>query len=207
MFIKNWFSNKSSEDKLKEVKIPRRFIFFIITFGVLFIICYHLGMSYLKGIGASFLIAGASFVIGGLFGFLFGIPRTLQREEGIANGTDKLPELSYMVNSNLEQISDWLTKIIVGVGLTQMYKLPEYLKELASILAPILDGKESSGIYSITIIIYFVISGFMLTYLWTRIELTRLLIKADKVTLDEARVLLEEKIRIEKLNNEVKQPR
>src|SRR5215207_3296326 len=57
---------------------------------------------------------GAAFGVGALVGFLFGIPRRFQRE-----GSD--PALGgLVVNTNLEQISDWLTKIIVGVGLVEI---------------------------------------------------------------------------------------
>jgi hypothetical protein len=35
--------------------------------------------------------------------------------------------LSTRVNTNLEQISDWLTKIIVGLGLVQLRSVPDYL--------------------------------------------------------------------------------
>jgi predicted secreted protein len=58
-------------------------------------------------------------LIGGLLGFLFGIPRTLQQEASQAteqNRKDRPQETNYAVNTNLDQISDWLTKILVGVS-------------------------------------------------------------------------------------------
>ena len=75
------------------------------------------------------MIAGATQMLGSLVGFLFGIPRTLQetREENhpISNNTRK-----YLVNTNLEQISDWLTKILVGVGLTQVTAIKQMLNDI-----------------------------------------------------------------------------
>ncbi len=60
--------------------------------------------------------AGASMLGGGLFGFLFGIPRSLQaqKDEVAASGREPAAEKpsGYGPNTNLEQISDWLTKIL-----------------------------------------------------------------------------------------------
>src|SRR6266508_6277591 len=63
------------------------------------------------------LVAGGAFVAGGLLGFLFGIPRSLAGPEGSVDGA--AAGGAYRPNTNLEQISDWLTKILVGVGLVQ----------------------------------------------------------------------------------------
>src|SRR5947209_4883443 len=46
------------------------------------------------------LLSGACLVVGTMFGFLFGIPRSLQAE----GATRAL----YAANTHLEQISDWL---------------------------------------------------------------------------------------------------
>src|SRR5690606_13665994 len=62
----------------------------------------------------AFLEALAAFASGGITGFIFGIPRTMQK----STATDGHTEVHD--NTNLEQISDWLTKILVGVGLTQI---------------------------------------------------------------------------------------
>src|SRR5215212_11890898 len=68
------------------------------------------------------LVSGASAAFGGLLGFLFGIPRTLQQEgsswsavgsDGDSNDEKRSPDTDYRPNTNLEQISDWLTKILV----------------------------------------------------------------------------------------------
>jgi hypothetical protein len=80
------------------------------------------------------LIALAFGSIGSLIGFLFGIPRTLQLEVPITPKTQdagksdgKDDSFRQNVNTNLEQISDWLTKILVGVGLTQLDQAPQRL--------------------------------------------------------------------------------
>ena len=92
-------------------------------------------------IGVAVVIAGAALLTGSLLGFLFGIPRTLQQETTVAASQNQSKDIakqdspqgiSYQVNTNLEQISDWLTKILVGVGLTQISALPEALQNYAT---------------------------------------------------------------------------
>jgi hypothetical protein len=89
----------------------------------------------------------AAFVLGGLLGLVFGIPRSLQgsqvtdiaiQENGSRSSFAKA-NTNYQSNTNLEQISDWLTKILVGVGLTQ---LPAIGEAAGRLIAHIGDGME-----------------------------------------------------------------
>ena len=64
------------------------------------------------------MIAAAAQLVGTLVGFLFGIPRTLQStSDESTSSSAPLPyhqggsHRKYLVNTNLEQVSDWLTKI------------------------------------------------------------------------------------------------
>ena len=80
---------------------------------------------YFSIFGVALLIQVSSLLAGMLTGFLFGIPRSLQTDSPPIvtenNGTSKqLSQPGFRGNTNLEQISDWLTKILVGVGLTQI---------------------------------------------------------------------------------------
>jgi len=115
----------------------------------------------LSVVGAGWILAGGIFMAGALLGFLFGIPRTLQ--EGSQSGG------RYQDNTNLEQISDWLCKIIVGVGLTQLIFIPSTLQKYAAEIAPALGSFPSSEAFAIAIFIFFSIDGFLVGYLWTRV--------------------------------------
>lgn len=119
------------------------------------------------------VIAGASLLGGGTLGFLFGIPRTRLKE-------DNKNEEDYIPNTNIELISDWLTKIIVGVGLTQITKVPGALEEISVKLAPALGGFASSPVFSIAIILYFLLCGFLFGWLWTRLYLRGAFIESEK---------------------------
>jgi hypothetical protein len=114
----------------------------------------------------------AAFAVGAVTGFLFGIPRRLQREDLAADAAG-----GWLVNTNLEQISDWLTKIIVGVGLVEIGTLAGTLDHIASNMA--LGGGSGAHSFALGLLVYSLIDGFLLSYVWTRLELSSQLAIAD----------------------------
>lgn len=162
----------------------------------------HPGISFLGVATYALSIALAALIIGIFLGFLFGIPRTLsgnapstpQRgrkavrkqttDGGVAADLD-LDESeaaggpNFGVNTNLEQISDWLTKIMVGVGLTQIGDLPRATRTLAKALEPGFGEIPGAGTLGVLIVIFFSVCGFLIGYLWTRIYLTKEFVHAE----------------------------
>lgn len=129
------------------------------------------------------LWALACLAIGSLVGFLFGIPRVLQGEpsQNPSPSNDQQGEKStytLKVNTNLEQISDWLTKIFVGLGLVQLQRVPDHLRRASEFvawgLAP--DSKFFAG----GLILYFSVLGFLGFYLLTRLYISGAFARADK---------------------------
>jgi hypothetical protein len=142
-------------------------------------------MRFLSILGAGLMTAGGTFLLGLLAGFLFGIPRTGTTEnDPPKNGS--VGVVPYKPNANLEQISDWLTKILVGAGLTQIASLPGFLRRAATFLAPGLGGSETSVVVAATLIVYFSLAGFLMGYLWTRLKLSGLLTLAENA-IEQAR--------------------
>jgi len=94
-------------------------------FGSLWIVIYSFGTpgehwSYL-GIGMSTAIA--AFLSGCLVGFLFGVPRVVssgQLRHDVHRGDGSG---MYTPSSNLAEVSDWLTKLLLGAGLVQLTRL------------------------------------------------------------------------------------
>jgi hypothetical protein len=141
------------------------------------------GTSFLKTLSVALMAAGAAMLVGGLLGFLFGVPHTREGEQ-VPTPT-KSPEdqgrqsesvvdsalMSYRPNTSLEQISDWLTKILVGVGLVQIKSIPGKLKDLAAYIGQDLDGTTRTNAFVLTILIYFSLTGFIFGFLWARIYL------------------------------------
>jgi hypothetical protein len=140
-------------------------------------------ISYLVSVGVGFLIAGAFFSAGGFIGFLFGIPKLLQNTS-LSDDYIKANKPLLVQNDNLVQVSDWLTKIIVGVGLTQLSVMPTKIynlgDSLGSSFSASLGPSDPTGRNSaIAIILYFSIIGFFATYLWTRLFFGRLLLENE----------------------------
>ncbi len=133
--------------------------------------------------------AGACLSCGLLVGFLFGIPKVLQETAPVAVApagatapAAGAPGRGYrqVLNTNLEQVSDWLTKIIVGVGLVELRRLPDHLDRAATLVAT--GAGDPVGDHSIAtaLILYFSIAGFLGAYLATRLHLARAFALADQ---------------------------
>jgi hypothetical protein len=128
--------------------------------------------------GFLLLIAGAGVAIGEFTGFLFGIPRTIQSANADAAGARA--DQSMGVNTNLEQISDWLTKIIVGVGLVELTKIPPLLQRLAKYLSDASPRRAVPDAVILAVLGSFVVLGFFSGYLWTRLYLTEEFSRAER---------------------------
>ena len=127
-----------------------------------------------------FIAAGAAWLAGALIGFVFGVPHTRRGDNQSGKRTAKTGE-SPIVGSqardaggfdhstSLEEISDWLTKIIVGVGLTQLNQIPIKLDALGYYIAVGIDDCRPNKALGIGIFVYFFICGFLFGYLWARL--------------------------------------
>jgi hypothetical protein len=122
------------------------------------------------------IIAVCAFAVGASLGFLFGIPTYLARPNE-ANSTDKA---SYQPNTNLTQVSDWLTKIIIGVSLVQFGQLTKSLGKLGDSLAPSLGGGDTGKSFGIAVVVGFFVIGFLAGYLYTRLRLQWAFAQADR---------------------------
>lgn len=102
---------------------------------------------------------------GALVGFLFAVPRVTL--EGTSQATHR-------PNSNIEVVSDWLTKIIVGVGLVQFHKLGGFLVTISEELGGSLSAADRTRAASFgkALIVYFFIAGALQGYLLTRMYLS-----------------------------------
>jgi hypothetical protein len=122
------------------------------------------------------MVAIASAAIGAFLGFLFGIPRTYQNIENSEVSAQRL----YGANTNLEGISDWLTKILVGVSLTQLVNLSTYIYNLGQFLKPSLGGDDKAAIIGSITVIYFISISFLFSYLLTRLRMEEALQRTDQ---------------------------
>lgn len=93
----------------------------ILIFIVVFFPNYNLSAT-----AVAELWAIACLLAGGALGFLFGIPKSVQGASvATAEGkTRAQPAYAQRVNTSLEEVSDWLTKLLLGIGLVQLEKYP-----------------------------------------------------------------------------------
>jgi hypothetical protein len=127
--------------------------------------------------GADLLVAAAAGAAGALFGFVFGIPRTLDPASQAAVATaGTLPDqlaASHAVmaaNTNLERISDWLTTLLIGATLVQIKDIARWVGSLGENL--IATGTAANDAMIPIIVIYYFALSFLGVYLITRLYLT-----------------------------------
>lgn len=73
-------------------------------------------------------------------------------------------------NTNLEEVSDWLTKIIVGVGLVELKDVPHGIRQLSDFFIQEC-GNELCGSIFVMMGIFFFIIGFISSYVLARVYL------------------------------------
>lgn len=154
---------------------------------------------------------------GYLIGFLFGIPRVLQADAN-RNGQQTGAGYEQRVNTNLEQISDWLTKIIVGLGLVQLRSLPQHLYDAARWMALSFVPGAAAGAalsdaavsFAGAFIVFFSVLGFLSGYLTTRLFLAgafgradraQIIIEPERSVADSVNTNSEDRSNAEKLRN------
>ena len=130
------------------------------------------------------LLFGAAGAVGAAAGFLFGLPRsrvvdmTTGGQTGAASNPP--PSTSYLTNSNLIKVSDWLTTIIIGLGLVNLRKVPAAVEQLGAALKAPLGGMPYSGTIGVCVLIGGAVAAFLLAYLWTSIRVRELLEDSER---------------------------
>ena len=144
------------------------------------------------------LWGAASAAAGFIVGFIFGFPRTVAQPvvsstpaennpgapSARGNGLNQPASTARLsVNTNLEQVSDWITKTIVALGLVQLQQLPRRFARVAAYAAnttgrPYTGGSAQEA--AAALIGYFLILGFLAGYLLTRLFFQSAFVKGDQ---------------------------
>jgi len=146
----------------------------------------HSRSGFLTIIGGALLTGCASGFFGALIGFLFAIPRSRQEVQNPQPTTQQIENggprrlSDYAANTNLEQISDWLTKILVGIGLVQFDAMSGRASRAADVFAQLLGAGLPARAAAIALMTYFSLWGFFLAYLITRLWLPKALSRAER---------------------------
>jgi len=120
-----------------------------------------------------------SLAVGATVGFLFGIPRS-GGEAPTEGGTTApsspdipLNDGGSRPNTNLEEVSDWLTKILVGLSLVNLTSIERHVHAIAVNAAAVLHAAPTATDISVATAscVGFVVMGFLCGYLYTRLFL------------------------------------
>jgi hypothetical protein len=135
-------------------------------------------------LGAMYMVGLASLIGGAAVGFLFGVPKSVSSGDA-RQASAKASNQNYLPSSNLAEISDWLTKLLLGAGLVSITKLGDPLSKLVDDVAagfkvaaasPSMTP-ESMKVMAGAIMIAFVLIGFLdgyvVTTLWYQKQLNR----------------------------------
>jgi len=135
-------------------------------------------------VGPVLLWCVSCLAVGATVGFLFGIPRAgahvaAQRTaKDSAKPEPKAPPSEQGMelgrpNTNLEEVSDWLTKIIVGLTLVNLGKIESRVMAISRNAAASLHATPSNADLSAAtaLVVGFAVIGFLCGYLYTRLFL------------------------------------
>lgn len=147
----------------------------LIGFIGLIFFSFSKGKFNLSDLSQLCLFAGACVACGVLLGLLFGVPKATVISERHSDFKDREVSSSvrYRPNTNLEQVSDWLTKMLLGIGLTQFSSISTGIASISQHF----HGFPENLI--ISVLIYFSVFGFLCGYIWTRVYLDRFLKESE----------------------------
>jgi hypothetical protein len=126
------------------------------------------------GITAAGLFLAAA-AIGAVLGFVFGLPRArfaAASEDGEASTSSAGSH--FLANSNLLKVSDWLTTILIGLGLVQLGRVAPALGQLADAVEAPLGGAANAGAFAVSVMLAVAVAGALMAYLWTSIRVREL---------------------------------
>lgn len=118
----------------------------------------------LPAIGVILIVCLAAAAVGTLAGFLFGVPLA-KESDGNA-----LTQSQVIANSNLGQVSDWLTKIIIGVGLIQFQDIGSAILNMGQGVSAAIGSPVGGVVFAVSLIVGTTLASLVLAYMWTAVR-------------------------------------
>jgi hypothetical protein len=152
--------------------------------GLVFVGIYF----YTKGInGLSAMMWSLTYmVIGTLVGFIFSVPKLISDSPtGVPPAGTNIAKKKVEENTNLTQISDWLTKVLIGAGLVEMKEIPPFIHQVATVMGKGIAGTSNPTVVDditvmcAAIILFFLSWGFISGYLVMKLILTEQFADSD----------------------------
>lgn len=127
------------------------------------------------------LIAIGLLVVGGFFGFLFGLPTSVQPSSG-SNAQPGGPAPVLRVSTHLEDVTTKIATLLTGVALAQIITIPHYIGLFNTDLQGLLgvhSGTPGSAL-GVALLLYFPPLGFVISYVIMRVTVSQLFAEADE---------------------------
>jgi hypothetical protein len=154
----------------------------VLTITIVLLLLFFLKCNRLTAIITYLSVAGASIAGGAAIGFLFGLPRSEKyRFINKSDTNHNSNNYDYSDNTNLEEVSDWLSKIIVGLTLIKLKTIINWIDLSAHSIESAFKDHCNTGVYlnayvfGYCIIILYFLAGGGLCYLWARTNLSKIL--------------------------------
>lgn len=150
------------------------FLLTVLTIGVALLVLFVVSLPKShRVVGASVVgaLGAGGLVIGALLGFLFAFPRF-----GVDTGSGR-----YVPNTNLEQVSDWITKILVGLGLVQARAIAGMFASLVRTASTAIDGTTTHAVAIGALVVFVLLPGFFVGFVQARVALPSWFTTADQL--------------------------
>jgi hypothetical protein len=150
-----------------------------------------LALQVARAVGGVLLISMAAGLSGALIGFIFGIPRRISAGEaapadaGAANpppraNTRQAGE-GWLLSTNLTQVSDWLTKVIVGVSLVEAKSVWTEFQTLSLTASNwLFEMRHGSPALIGSAMVGGSVFGFLFAYLYAELIVSRLIAAVER---------------------------
>jgi len=134
-----------------------------------------------REVGLSLAVVFAAATTGILIGFTFGVPRFVESTRApVSKGR-------LVANSNFGKVSDWLTTIVIGLGIAQFGKVLDGARSLGrefSVLFPTSGlSAPAASAYGLCLTITSFGIGFVMMFMWTSTRLPEVLTSVPRNTL------------------------
>jgi hypothetical protein len=217
----SWDEQKRFEQRKRERNVLKAF-WTGLGIGVLSLVVFSfgaLGSLGTKTFALALLVGGAATLTGSLLGFLFGLPRGAGDRQDFSlrmnqpsnpAGNDPKDNPSSVssanrslaqVNNNLLEISDWLTKIIVGAGLVGLKELVQWIGNVGQVIGTGagLEPVALARVFGGSTIMFFFVWGFLFVYIQTRTIISFIFASMEhslqQLTLGEMRMAIATEVR------------
>ncbi len=190
--LPGWFADSEDSSGLPTIaRVSRALIIFCVAGFTI------TAFTWADRFSVAFLWACASGAVGFITGFIFGFPRSVTAPQQPApqqgDSAANIRAARLAVNTNLEQVSDWMTKTLVGVGLVELKLMPARFARLARYAGETIGRPytgSSAAQAAAALIAYFSALGFISGYLITRLYFQPEFSKGDNaLNADAERVL------------------